>query len=254
MSIVTTLQLSAMRQISDWLMVKVMRRLKVDEWKYVSMEYGAQCVMTIGIPETLQWYVNNWDIQHVSSTYKPHSYLNLTSIINIYPASAPLFSCPVLSNSSSFFHLDDVDCAGNERMLSECQHKGIGVHNCDVTFEAAGVICSSECFLTFKLYSLQQQSLPDNSECNETDVRLVDGVTPDDGRVEICFNGFWGSVCDDDWDNNDAKVVCRQLGYNGSKFNQNLDTLTFLNILHSICCTETTSCAVQFVIATLPSG
>ena len=148
-SIVTTLQLSAMRQILDWLMVKVMSRLKVDEWKYVSTEYGAQCVMTIGIPETLQWYVNNWDTQHVSSTYKPHSYLNLTSIINIDPASAPLLNRPVLSNSSSFFHLDDVDCAGNERMLSECQHKGIGIHNCDVTFEAAGVICSSECFLAF---------------------------------------------------------------------------------------------------------
>ena len=47
------------------------------------------------------------------------------------------------------------------------------------------------------------------------DVRLVDGSTPHDGRVEICFNGFWGGVCSYNWDANDAKVVCQQLGYDG---------------------------------------
>ena len=46
------------------------------------------------------------------------------------------------------------------------------------------------------------------------DIRLLGGVSDREGRVEVCLNQQWGTVCDQLWSNSDAQVVCRQLSLN----------------------------------------
>ena len=56
------------------------------------------------------------------------------------------------------------------------------------------------------------------TECDGESVRIVDahGNLSTVGRVEYCLGGRWGSVCRSKWDDDDAKVVCRQLGITGA--------------------------------------
>ena len=87
--------------------------------------------------------------------------------------------------------LDNVRCAGTETRLIDCPAGALGSNACGHSSDA-GVRCSA-------------------ATCTQGAIRLQGG-TATQGRVEICNNNVWGTVCDGSWDNTDARVACQQLG------------------------------------------
>lgn len=53
----------------------------------------------------------------------------------------------------------------------------------------------------------------DYNDCTTGDVHLVNGPSPNKGRVEVCINHAWASICSSSFDREEANVVCGQLGY-----------------------------------------
>ncbi len=89
-------------------------------------------------------------------------------------------------------------CSGEESVLSECTNFHNGFLSMCEHIDDVGVMCL-------------------DTHCTNGEMRLVGGVTENEGRVEVCHNDMWNTVCDDGWDLAETNVVCQNLGYNQSK-------------------------------------
>ena len=52
-----------------------------------------------------------------------------------------------------------------------------------------------------------------SNACADGSVRLVGGDLEQEGILEICVNGLWGTVCSSGWSTIDSLVACKQMGY-----------------------------------------
>eukprot|EP00118_Oscarella_pearsei_P020627 m.224758 g.224758 ORF g.224758 m.224758 type:complete len:1431 (+) comp40003_c2_seq6:15-4307(+) len=116
---------------------------------------------------------DSWDLNDADVVCRQLGFVRATKAVQSF------------GGGSGTIWMDDLVCHGNEKSLDSCYFNGWGSHNCGHS-EDAGVVCSA--------------------------VRLVAGC-PYEGRVEIFHEGRWGTVCDDGWDLNDARVVCKELGF-----------------------------------------
>ncbi|XP_028407346.1 deleted in malignant brain tumors 1 protein-like [Dendronephthya gigantea] len=94
--------------------------------------------------------------------------------------------------------LSQVYCTGNEPNLTSCSHDGWENHLC-THYEDVGVECTNT-LSDFTVIPIKLRLQGPSS-------------TYGTGRVEILYHGYWGTICDRGWDVRDARVFCRQLGF-----------------------------------------
>ena len=118
--------------------------------------------------------------------------------------------CHYVKKGSGPVLLVNVECSEDSHTLSDCGHPGVGQKD----------YCSHDddtkirCFGKLQLYMICVSPLSITALLGNS-LKIVNGTSEKEGRVEIYWKGRWSTICDNGWDDNDAVVLCKQLGYSG---------------------------------------
>ncbi|NXR10572.1 LOX3B oxidase, partial [Semnornis frantzii] len=114
--------------------------------------------------------------------------------------------------------LDNVNCAGSEKSIGDCKHRGWGNSDCSHE-EDAGVICKDERIPGFK-----DSNVIETEQSHVEEVRLrpvVSGARRQlpvtEGIVEVRYKDGWAQICDEGWDSRNSRVVCGMMGFPAEK-------------------------------------
>ena len=178
------------------------------EWRCALTTHMAQSVMTRGMNLMPESSVDNWDmITRVSSKMKGCTHEITCGVsVDVYPAKKATFGS---GNSTRPITLDDITCTGNEENILDCSYDSVS--NCDHS-EDAGVVCGAVCLNgTVRLATEDINEFYQDPNTLDDDYFIKDELAR--GRVEVCVEGGYGTVCDGYWNSQDASVVCSQLGF-----------------------------------------
>uniref|UniRef100_A0A1X7TKI1 SRCR domain-containing protein n=1 Tax=Amphimedon queenslandica TaxID=400682 RepID=A0A1X7TKI1_AMPQE len=107
---------------------------------------------------------------------------------------ARVFSKSYFGHRSSGTHImSSVYCSNSAASLLDCSYNSLSAITSCGDLNRAGVICLDA--------------------CDDGNLRLSGSSAEYAGRVEICIESYWTSLCDQNWDLKDAQVACRELGY-----------------------------------------
>ncbi|WAR24046.1 DMBT1-like protein, partial [Mya arenaria] len=109
---------------------------------------------------------------------------------------AEFYSNSRYGQGSGPVYIDEIMCYPSTASLNECRYRSYNV-------------CSHQRDVSIACYG---------PPLNISEVRLVNGTGPDDGRAEILINGKWGTICDDSFNINDTEAFCTMLGKKGAQF------------------------------------
>ena len=96
------------------------------------------------------------------------------------------------------------------------QHKAVGLNKDRTFYHSALIIIKVVSIIAYN--NIIIIIVNTCTACTQGDIRLVGGARDSEGRVEVCNQNQWGSVCDVSWDINDASVACRQAGFGSGKY------------------------------------